>query len=364
MIATRVPVLRAKLLGIHGPGLFRAGRYRCFVTKGEEGEGDKSTSIDVSQLGERTVGELKSEVERKRIYFYALPLTTKKTFLHCKYKNEIFPGGKETLENKVIGKFVKLWKKFSESENRVNKKIVGFINKVLARIPWLETCLLSIPSQKFITRKLKEDSEKKETQFVTQTEILENNLKSEDLDDFDFYYPEGLTDVDTMLETFRPEFRTQYEMHRKGIFTDLMLLPLTVPVALVPLVPNVPGFYHLYRIYCHIKVIASLKYLVILLKDLHFMFHKVDGVREIYLKSTDSEIKANVLEHMACMENKTEFTGAAHTEREEKLLLSEDVVEELCRAFGDEECAEKLRFAVRQEQALLRKRAEEHTTEE
>jgi hypothetical protein len=353
MIVTRTALPRGKVIGIRAIGASRINRYHPYSTKTDDGDFNVSTPPSPSM----SVGELKSEVEKKRIYFYALPLTTKKTFLHCKYRNEIFPGGKETLENKLIGKFVNVWKKFSESDNKINTTIVGFIDKVLSRIPWLETCLLSIPSQKFITRKLRADSEAG-TKFVTHTEILEKNLSSKDLEDFDFYYPKGLTDVETMLETFRPEFRAQYEMHRKGIFTDLMLLPLTIPVALVPLVPNVPGFYLLYRVYCHIKVIASLKFLVTLLKELHFKFHKVDGMREIYLKTADQEIQANVLEQMAYVGNKMEFTEA-ETAREEKLLISEDVVEELCRVLDDEQCAEKLRFAIRQELQNMRKHDEE-----
>lgn len=300
-----------------------------------------------------SIAAIKPALSGKRIYFYALPLTTKKTFLHCKYNDDIFPGGKKNLEEKIIAKFTQLWTNFSRSEASFNKKVVSLINWFLSSIPWLETCLLSIPSQRFITRKLKEDS-----QYVTHDEILEKNIQSDDLQQFDFYYPGTLTNTELMLKNFRPEFKDQYDMHKKGILKDLLLLPLTIPFAIIPLVPNVPGFYLLYRVYCHIKVIASLKYLIILLKDGHFDYRRVDDLAEVYLSTKDDQVRANVMEELTYVSNQKAFQNdaadAADAEtRKEKLLLSEDVALELCKAFGDEECAPKLIFAIKQERKHL-----------
>ena len=331
------------------------------------------------------ISEITPQLSNKRIYFYALPITTRKTFIHCKYNNDIFPNGKETLENKLINKFTTIWKNFSTSDASINKKVVKIINQVLSKIPWLETCLLSIPSQKFITRKLREDKEREEksefksesksesqtTSFVTHDTIISKNLKSEDLEQFDYYYPKGLTNSKIMLETFRPEFKQQYEIHRKGIYKDLLLMPLTIPFALVPLLPNIPGFYLLYRIYCHIKVIASLKFLIGLLKDLHFKFHEVDNLTEIYLSTNDIKIQSNVLEHLALinennfnsLDNPNDIEGK-FLEMDEKLLISKDVAEKLCEVFDDKECTEKLMFAIEQESKHLADREAKNVNDE
>lgn len=295
---------------------------------------------------EQNITSIKPLLEHKRIYFYALPLTTKKTFLHCKYNDSIFPNGKKNLEEKIINKFSTLWKNFSESDNKINVNVTNLINKILSKIPWLETCLLSIPSQRFITRKLKDD-------YLTNDEIIEKNIKPEDLEKFDFYYPKSLTNIDLILENFKPEFKKEYELHKKGILRDLLLLPLTIPFAIIPLVPNIPGFYLLYRVYCHIKVIASLKYLIILLKDGHFKYDGLnDEITEIYLNSKDEKIRGNVIEELTYIKE-----GNYNNEnRQEKLLISEDVVHKLCEEFNDEECANKLLFAIKQEREALSKK--------
>lgn len=323
---------------------------------------------------ERGISEIKATLAHKRIYFYALPLTTKKTFLHCKYNDSIFPGGKKNLEEKLISKFMALWNNFSNSDSAINKKIVVNINKVLSRIPWLETCLLSIPSQKFITRKLKEDAEESKEKgndvnidkFVTHEEILSNEIKNTQLEEFEFYYPGSLTNRELMINNFKPGFKEQYDIHKKGILKDLLLLPLTIPFAIIPLIPNIPGFYLLYRVYCHIKVIASLKFLVTLLKDGHFNYVKLnDEITDIYLSTKDEQVKKNLIEELAYVNQHKEFESGKEgeneeereerEEREEKLLISEDVVKQLCEAFNDKECENKLLFAIKQEREQLRK---------
>ncbi|AWU77840.1 hypothetical protein CAS74_002546 [Pichia kudriavzevii] len=305
------------------------------------------------------ISSIRSTLPSKRIYFYALPITNKKTFLHCKYNNDIFPNGKKTLEGKIIDKATSVWSNFSKSQSKINQKVVRSINRILSKIPWLESCLLSIPSQRFITRKLKEDKDlriENSNKYVTHDEILEKNIKGSQLEKFDYYYPKELTNMGLMLQNFKPEFKNQYEMHRKGIWRELLLLPLTIPFALVPLLPNIPGFYLLYRIYCHIKVIASLKFLVLLLKDGHLDYHKVEGITEIYLSSNDAQVRANVINEIDRVSKLQEFAEKDLGEtdpNEEKLLISEDVAQELCKAFNDEECTEKLIFAIQQERKHL-----------
>lgn len=308
------------------------------------------------------ISVIKPTLSTKRIYFYALPLTTKKTFLHCKYNDSIFAGGKKTLENKIIDKFMRLWNNFEKSDATINKKVAKFINKILSKIPWLETCLLSIPSQKFITRKLKQDMAESSSKFVTHDEILEKNIKSEDLEMLNFYYPNQLTNMEIMINNLKPEFKSQHDIHKKGILRDLCLLPLTIPVALVPLLPNIPGFYLLYRVYCHIKVIASLKFFITLLKDGHLRYNKVDDITEIYLSTKDDIIRANVMNELAKVGKQKAFAdenkdiSAENTENEEKLLLCEDVAHELCKAFDDEAGTEKLLLAIQQERKHLKEK--------
>ena len=44
-------------------------------------------------------------------------------------------------------------------------------------------------------------------------------------------------------------------------------IPISLPFALVPIVPNVPGFYIAYRLYCNVKALLGVKHLDYLLED-------------------------------------------------------------------------------------------------
>lgn len=328
-------------------------------------------------IGVRYISSFSKEaLKSKRMYFYALPLTTRKTFIHCKYNDSIFPNGKKTLENKIIDKATSMWKSFASSDSSVNKKVVVWINKILSNIPWFETCLMSIPSQKFITRRLKQDNEElgkegekvnaeveehSKSEYLTHDEIQEKQIHSRDLEMFSYYYPNKLTNIEVMLDTFRPEFKSQYDLHKKGIVKDLLMMPLTIPFALIPLLPNIPGFYLLYRIYCHIKVIASLKYLIVLLKDGHLNYEAVDPLTEIYLKTQNVEVRSNVLEYLEYVQRRKEgnLDGVVDFVAEdspEKLLIAEDVALELCEQLEDKACGEKLLYAIQQEIKLQKQR--------
>ncbi|KAG0684254.1 hypothetical protein C6P40_005037 [Pichia californica] len=321
--------------------ILRTGRIGIRVFQSQA----RTRYLSTTATATATETETAPILNNKRIYFYVLPLTTKKTFIHCKYNDSVFPNGQKNLEEKIINKFTTLWKNFSEADSKINKTITTNINKILAKIPWLETCLLSIPSQKFVTRKLKED-------YITHEEITEKKLKAEDLEKIDFYYPKSMTNIELILQNFKPEFKKEYDLHKKGILKDLLFLPLTIPFAIIPLIPNIPGFYLLYRVYCHIKVIASLKYLITLLKDGHFNYNGDslnDKITETLLSTKDEKIRQNVIEELSFIK---EGNYEGNLNRDEKLLISEDVAQELCKQLGDEESANKLLFAIRQERKL------------
>lgn len=118
-------------------------------------------------------------------------------------------------------------------------------------------------------------------------------------------------------------------------------MPLTIPVALVPLVPNVPGFYLLYRVYCHMKVMASVKHFVVLMKGNHLDMVPVRAVDELYLQTNDLAVKQNVRNWVD--------GGVRAADAPELLLLSDDVVPRVVEALGGhhDDCAKVLN-ALRQ----------------
>lgn len=275
------------------------------------------------------ISELKTRAPREKMLLYAIPLTNKRCFIYCKHTNEIFVNGALPLEHKLINKFLTVWNKFRASQVSVNRKIVAFLQRHIDEIPYMETSLLSIPSQKNM-RRFRTDTQ----EYITDAQT--EGLDASQLDHFNFYYPDKLTDPVKILDDLKPEITLQYESHKKLIYRDILLMPLTIPVALVPLVPNVPGFYLLYRVYCHMKVMASVKHFVVLMKGNHLDMVPVRAVDELYLQTNDLAVKQNVRNWVD--------GGVRAADAPELLLLSDDVVPRVVEALGGhhDDCAKVL----------------------
>lgn len=295
-------------------------------------ESNKTFSIDIPSLRKQILNE--------KMYLYAIPLTTKKTFIYCKHTNEIFNEGKEPLESKITSKFIKLWNQFRSSPVKVNKSISGFLESKLNEIPFMENSLLSIPSQKNMRRYRTDTHE-----YITDAEA--QGLSNQQLDHFNFYYPGKMTSPMKILEDLKPEIKSEYELHKKFLVRDMLLLPLTIPFILIPLVPNVPGFYLAYRIYCHMKVMASVKHFILLMKGGHMDMTKVEGIDQLYLQTADEEIRMNVKKWL---EN-----ADSSAESQEVVLLAEDAIDSVIESLGgsSETDRKQISNALRQAKLLL-----------
>lgn len=60
-----------------------------------------------------------------------------------------------------------------------------------------------------------------------------------------FVYPPSLEQPDELISTFRKSLAHREPYHRKWMKLNLYLSPLTLPFALVPVIPNLPFFYML-----------------------------------------------------------------------------------------------------------------------
>ncbi|GME97882.1 unnamed protein product [Ambrosiozyma monospora] len=190
------------------------------------------------------------------IYLISIPITTEKTYVHCKYTSKALPDGQESYETKAVNWASKQWAKMENSEVKVNKKIVEWINKLLVTIPWTESCLRSIPSQDKITRLLKDSKSTNSTTTTAATSknpdgetivpletIKSSKLGSKDLQSIPIFYPSQLTTPQTILKQISNQFLPLQAYHKKWLITDLIGVPVTLPFAALPVVPNVPCFY-------------------------------------------------------------------------------------------------------------------------
>ncbi|VEU23848.1 DEKNAAC105035 [Brettanomyces naardenensis] len=253
------------------------------------------------------------------------------------------PGGKESIETRLTNKAAELWKKMENSKSSINKKIVHLVNALLSKIPWFETSLRSIPSRTMINRFTKEGNEP-----INAHEIQRAQLTSEHLKAIPLFYPLNLSSPSRIVGQIAPDLPLVYQNQRKFLLRDILLLPLTIPFILVPVIPNVPGFYLVYRAYCHwnvLKGIDHLRYLMI--EGDHLDSIPIFSVDKLYLDSKDAICAQNV-----------ELYLESGEEGPETLLISEDIVPKVCEAFGVPELSENLLVAIEQERNRLEGQSE------
>jgi hypothetical protein len=161
---------------------------------------------------------------------FLLPISTRRTLIYCeRTQKKLAPGQKPSWIDRATGKASETWISFEKAESGWKKQLTIYGNKALRRIPYEEWGLKTLPP---LTQKIREKQPK------AQVEVL---------------FPGRF-----MKEERVPGVLNQLAVERQGLHKKLMIwsvigAPLTLPFAAVPIVPNIPGFYLLFRAYSHFR---------------------------------------------------------------------------------------------------------------
>lgn len=228
----------------------------------------------------------------------AIPITKNKTYIYFKHLDHFTNKRSKLiqLEQKVVVKCSALWEKMKKSPQRINIKTVTFINKYMNHIPWQEDSLRSIPGEHYIMKRVKvgksyELGTGQIVKMITAKQYKKANPLPEVIP-IAVYYPAHIIEKSRLLSQLNELSRWGLKYHLKEIYKCLILLPLTIPLALIPIVPNIPGFYLTYRVYCNMKAYLGAKHLQQILKDDLLDFKDLKEFNEIFPDSPDlSETK-------------------------------------------------------------------------
>ncbi|OLN95615.1 Uncharacterized protein C23H3.12c [Colletotrichum chlorophyti] len=175
---------------------------------------------------------------------YLLPLTTSRTLLYSQRLN-ITTTNKQGLTDKVSKRAAKLWASWEAKESGWQKKVVGYGNYALRRIPYEEWGLKSVPP---ISARRKDDELKgKEKIELVYPDTIIPTTKAEDV-----------------VKTLATE---RDSLHQKKLIWCLIGMPISAPFALVPVIPNLPFFYLVYRAWSHWRALEGGKHLRFLLDN-------------------------------------------------------------------------------------------------
>ncbi|KAI2623490.1 mitochondrial K+-H+ exchange-related-domain-containing protein [Hypomontagnella submonticulosa] len=170
--------------------------------------------------------------------FFLLPISTRRTLLYCQ-KLQVLPTEKQTLLDKATIRAAKLWANWEKKEKGWQKKVVVYGNYLLRRIPYEEWSLKSVPP--LSTRRREEEILGKDKNYLIFPETLIPTTKAVNV-----------------LQTLGTE---RESLHRTRMIWCFVGMPISAPFALVPVIPNLPFFYLVYRAWSHWRALAGGKHI-------------------------------------------------------------------------------------------------------
>ncbi|PYH64143.1 mitochondrial K+-H+ exchange-related family protein [Aspergillus vadensis CBS 113365] len=192
---------------------------------------------------------------------FVIPISTRQALIYARPLRR-GPSQKPSIHDRVIQKAAETWAKWEEADKGWKMHLVSWGNRVQQRIPYQEWGLKSIPSLAAVRRLDESYGTKKVDVLFPGNAIRPEKLQK-------------------MLQAIATE---RQDLHRRRMWLSLLATPLTAPVGLIPLVPNVPFFYLVYRAWSHGRALNGSKHLEFLLEKNLLNPISYPGLEELYAK--------------------------------------------------------------------------------
>ncbi|GEQ72302.1 hypothetical protein JCM33374_g5989 [Metschnikowia sp. JCM 33374] len=303
-----------------------------------------------------------SKFDLNSIFLLSIPITTHRSFIYCHHNASLLNKDQMNAvpwlvksEKKLVGLAVKAWDKLVSSDIAINKKIVALVSRLLNSIPYNENCLRSFPSKEAMVRETAASQSHDLPRAIMTSEIDQKNLSVDQLKPIPVYHPK-IQDPHATLSQMH-HFKTELTAHhRKWAIVCAIGIPVSLPLALIPVAPNVPGFYLAYRLYCHLQALRGAKNLGFLIEN------NSTSVEEKH--QSDDSIASTHLKFQHSSDLDGAFVGVEpHSGVQEQMLLDSTTVDKLVETTGLVEIKEDLYRAFKQESKRLDKLAAEKTTQ-
>lgn len=193
---------------------------------------------------------------------FLLPISTRRSLIYCERMHEKLASDRTILDritNKANETWAS-WEKDDKSWKRWKKTLTVYGNKALRRIPYEEWGLKTIPP--LTAKRRQAELEGKEKVEVIFPGLFLRNEK-----------------VPGMLQQLATE---RQALHRKRMIWSIIGMPLSAPFMLVPVIPNIPFFYLVFRAYSHWKALSGSKHLEFILQNKLLKFVPSSELDEVY----------------------------------------------------------------------------------
>ncbi|KAK2595319.1 hypothetical protein QQS21_006975 [Conoideocrella luteorostrata] len=224
---------------------------------------------------------------------YLLPLSTRRTFLYAQRLHITTTRTDASYIDRGAAWAARKWSQWEKQESGWQKKVVEYGNHAFRRIPYEEWGLKSVPA-------LSSRRRKEEIEGAEQVEVV---------------FPRGVLGSgeqdERVIDTVRRLGVEREGLHRRRLMWCFVGMPITAPFALVPVIPNLPFFYLVYRAWSHWRAISGGKHIQWL-------------VEKKLLKPTPSPI-LDALYSQAAVKAKLQRQQPSGVDKETLLLTQEQV---------------------------------------
>ncbi|PYH79118.1 hypothetical protein BO82DRAFT_356707 [Aspergillus uvarum CBS 121591] len=204
---------------------------------------------------------------------FIVPISTRRALIYARPVGQAL-SKERTIVDKITNKAAETWAKWEEADKGWKKHLVSWGNRVQQRIPYQEWGLKSIPS-------LSSQQRIDKTYGTKKVDVLfpGNAVRSEKLH--------------SLLQAIATE---RQDLHRKRMWWSFLATPLTIPVGLLPVIPNIPFFYLMYRGWSHWRALNGSKHLEFLLKKDLLNPISYPALEKLYAKRVSYALESTVVD--------------------------------------------------------------------
>lgn len=237
--------------------------------------------------------------------------------------------------SKATNKATEQWEKLGNApKGNWKHKIYMTGEKMMDRIEyeeWLLKALDASTAPKIPTRRRKEE---------------EKLPLDEDHTVVPLYYPPSLVSAQHLEQNLKAMLEHRAPHHDKLMKRSFLLMPVTIPFGLLPVVPNLPFFYICWRAWSHWRALKSSQYLSGILDRGQVHTEKSKILEELYSRRSSEQ------SHLSAA-NKDDPSSPA--QELPQILLTPAMVEEVVKHFElGEQASNDLRRAIHQTAARLK----------
>ncbi|KAH6885109.1 mitochondrial K+-H+ exchange-related-domain-containing protein [Coprinopsis sp. MPI-PUGE-AT-0042] len=221
-----------------------------------------------------TIGTLMEEKEKLLTYYQFQLSSSAKEKLKLKAKERAAQAGEKEKKGWLASKLpeegipayaqtkaANLWASFGRAEGGWKLKVFQLGERAMDRIDFEELALKSVdpslgpslphPKTNVIER------EKRESELSEKDVLVSENIP--------LLYPPSITTSHLALAQLKAYTTQRMPLHRKGFYTWAIIAPFMAPFMIIPVIPNLPFFFCVWRSWSHYKAWRSSQYLQALL---------------------------------------------------------------------------------------------------